>query len=1706
MESWNEYSANKEMFTYDGTFKKILPTAASSKIVGRKISTSQALKVSQQQKIKPKIIDINKMTKTKLHEGIRSESISPSPLKSTTKKLKANKIPKTNLSSPLNMLSINKDKAKKKEIEIKTDKHKTIKNKKFIFEPALQSSNLKVDSLVKPIEEKNLNNNKRSKSKKALRKSIIGNKDKDIIQVKIPSEVRQKDKGTISSHIETVERLKTEPDPMQRSLRSRLSQELLKSSKIPDKKLIKDPKDPKPLKTKKSGTIQAYIKEKKRKQFIEKINKKLEEDFRERERISTLEQLEKRPKVLKPKKAPKKQLFDNDYDKSKFQATKYRKKHKRGYDSKPKTIDLKNSAYQSHDKLMQFLNPKSTKNSIFSRSSSQDFPSSSESCVSDLCTDRGEWINLLESKYSGTNSQFVEDFKARMMKSQEEFEYKTRTCGILDDEENDYEEDEEKIKTVIEIEELSSESYDFRDQKLESKELKLNHKVPPLTLSLLKNEDSDSNIDEDQESYTDRDDFIKETKMMEDSNFMENESDNEYDEVGSGNEDYLDSDSDVGTPWVIDNKKGKNEKDMILEEKIRNLSEEGGVYMKNKQGDDKNKLKMYGEVCGIEYDDGFSYKLSLNEQKVNKIEPLGKKEEKIVVKDCKDFGIGMMGKGKTGENEDFKKNDQAKHIVKSNARTKSLEISEENDFNAKMLDFLIKLHDPTEKIPEVRSKNKEIRNQTQCKDKDLVEKPKISPHGLIIIESKALNPIEKQFSSTKDQVSVPDKIPTFISETEKTKEIKPYIGSNEKYQGSKNLLAKNDNSKGDIYNHPDKPEETKKDLGFFNIEKLQETKSFSLTMNEKGQDFKGMNSNFGENVGSKLEQTAKQGNDTFIKPDPLPSPEKPQESKKFVLQSSDNTQEAKEFSMLNLEKKQQDPKIVTVPNLEKSQEPMQILIPNREKTQEPKQVLIPSPEKTKEPKPIFIPSPEKTQEPSGLNSSPGKIRDPKRLTSSPKKTRQLSPPSSQAQSSKLNTLPITMSLENPIHNTEKPQEQKFQPPTYKSLEPDSLKLPINSQDLQKNPLNLIEKPLETKKLPSLSQTTTTEKTQDPKPDRISPSKVALADLKKTPTSYTKKLQALKLCSNLYSEDLSESSSDSKPSAKFYSDKKPQESPKNYTQIPNDILKKQNPSPQTEELKSKISKETEGKSMSMPEKIDLPKQSPRGANKAKGILETYPKASPRPSPRPSPRMSPRMSPRIAPVNIEKACLRFDSSEVLSPSIKTAPVVAKIIENAKIYEKIKPKKPTESKNLLKLPEIIEKKSTEQGKDIEKDKKEKSVYSLFPENIDKFLDCPENIEKILENTPSYTKISSDSLEKHPDPRAKSHKILTNLPISSSSDDSPSNSVDPSPVSTDTITKTTELLTEAADILSKCTKNSKSYGPLYKTTDDSPDILSEKDEPFNFIALIEQSQAKYEKPKAKTHQNIEETSKNNTFMGFNIDETFPDIINQELSLFLRIIPFKNIEKEVDSSIEFVLAYLDSMSKELKDNEAEVLEAINTPVFLEPLSKLALLQDVSIDVLTKFPTLELILPVELCSELKMMFQSLDVPSRQIYLQMLFDCVNEALNYIRPFGINGIPDPWCNSPRILFGESELENVFNRIIAYLIKWSSCRAGCFHSFESQNDEERLQALREEKMSSLLCLDVRDEEPNWLIYDEEETQVKIITANEILEDLLKETLDFL
>ena len=241
---------------------------------------------------------------------------------------------------------------------------------------------------------------------------------------------------------------------------------------------------------------------------------------------------------------------------------------------------------------------------------------------------------------------------------------------------------------------------------------------------------------------------------------------------------------------------------------------------------------------------------------------------------------------------------------------------------------------------------------------------------------------------------------------------------------------------------------------------------------------------------------------------------------------------------------------------------------------------------------------------------------------------------------------------------------------------------------------------------------------------------------------------------------------------------------------------------------------------------------------------------------------------------------------------------------------------------------------------------------------------------------------------------------------------------------------------------------------------------------------------------------------LSFNVNDILSEIVETELSYFSRMINFKSNEKQVDPSLIYVEKVVQSLFKELKKNEADFLDIINTPGFTDPLAKLQLLQGSNVGELKKSFDLEIMIPQEICDIIQQILANEQFRGRKIYIQMVFDCVNEVFNYIRPFGIWGVPDPWINHSRLLFGEGELSRVYDKAVKYIEEWAKIKGGVYLDRVSARDVEKLQLEREERMSSFLCFDVNFEEELWVDYKDEETQTKCDVADIILDDLFLET----
>lgn len=240
--------------------------------------------------------------------------------------------------------------------------------------------------------------------------------------------------------------------------------------------------------------------------------------------------------------------------------------------------------------------------------------------------------------------------------------------------------------------------------------------------------------------------------------------------------------------------------------------------------------------------------------------------------------------------------------------------------------------------------------------------------------------------------------------------------------------------------------------------------------------------------------------------------------------------------------------------------------------------------------------------------------------------------------------------------------------------------------------------------------------------------------------------------------------------------------------------------------------------------------------------------------------------------------------------------------------------------------------------------------------------------------------------------------------------------------------------------------------------------------------------------------------------DQDIIKLIDIELDHFLKNVKFSLGQKDVDPGLQFIELYINKLSEQLEQNEDEMLELINTPSYQDPYNKLEILQTVPLGKLNKFPALELILPQYLSSELKKEFNSLEIPNKQIYLQMIFDCVNEALNHIRPFALDGLPDPWSPVSSTLYGEGQIKVVFDKIKKLIHNWESVKCGMMVDKVEDPSVQKVKKIQEERLNVILAQNAKDFESKWLWYEDEETQVKIDVSDLAFEFLIEETFCFL
>lgn len=101
-----------------------------------------------------------------------------------------------------------------------------------------------------------------------------------------------------------------------------------------------------------------------------------------------------------------------------------------------------------------------------------------------------------------------------------------------------------------------------------------------------------------------------------------------------------------------------------------------------------------------------------------------------------------------------------------------------------------------------------------------------------------------------------------------------------------------------------------------------------------------------------------------------------------------------------------------------------------------------------------------------------------------------------------------------------------------------------------------------------------------------------------------------------------------------------------------------------------------------------------------------------------------------------------------------------------------------------------------------------------------------------------------------------------------------------------------------------------------------------------------------------------------------------------------------------------------------------------------------------------------------------------IHNKAIFDAFNEALDYLRPYSVQGMPYPWKMNPRTLpreIREDQIPQIMETTKQRVLQWAQFKVGFLgRGIETVSDNpdkraEVLSILREEKLSKALTVDV-------------------------------------
>eukprot|EP00347_Sterkiella_histriomuscorum_P003387 403364494 len=147
-----------------------------------------------------------------------------------------------------------------------------------------------------------------------------------------------------------------------------------------------------------------------------------------------------------------------------------------------------------------------------------------------------------------------------------------------------------------------------------------------------------------------------------------------------------------------------------------------------------------------------------------------------------------------------------------------------------------------------------------------------------------------------------------------------------------------------------------------------------------------------------------------------------------------------------------------------------------------------------------------------------------------------------------------------------------------------------------------------------------------------------------------------------------------------------------------------------------------------------------------------------------------------------------------------------------------------------------------------------------------------------------------------------------------------------------------------------------------------------------------------------------------------------------------------------------------------------------------------------------------------------EIQAEEFHHRAIFDAFNQALDIDRPYKERGQPAPWSKQTRVVrprISESEVDKILKKCSDRVMAWCSTHAGTSlapippappssdpdnvqNQPPIQSEEERRHQAREEKLGMLMMRELEENEAKWIDYENEDAQVKIDLADQILDQL--------